>query len=197
MLHCHQEQGRIAFTSRESKLIGKRLHAKRMELGISLRELANRTNLTASFISQIERDLTSPSITSLRRIASALDVPIFYFLMDDGMPNPVVKRDRRRKLILPNSHLTYELLSPDLNRKMEVFMARLEPGAVSCDVPLGHPSEECIFVLQGKMEIQIGEDKYIVEQGDSIYYDGSAPHKITSIGDEALVFISSTTPPVF
>jgi transcriptional regulator with XRE-family HTH domain len=178
-------------------VIGKRLKEKRKELSLSLRELASRTGLTASFISQVERDLTSPSITSLRKIAQALGVPIFYFLMDHQVPSPVVRKNERRQLVIPHSHVRYELLAPDLNRKIEFLIARLAPGASSSDRPMTHPCEECHLVLQGRMLIQIGEERYVLEEGDSICYDGSVPHNITSIGDHELVFVSAITPPMF
>lgn len=168
-----------------------------MEKRYTLKELADRTELTQGFLSQVERGLTDPSITSLRRIANALDVPIFYFLMDEARANPVVRKNERQILRFPDSHLTFELLSPDLNRNLEMMMARLEPGAITCEEPLSHPGEENILVVQGKMKIQIGEDFYLLESGDSIYYFSSIPHKIWSIGEEDLVFISAMTPPAF
>lgn len=178
-------------------MLGEKIRAKRMEKKLTLKDLAQRTGVTQGFLSQVERSLTDPSITSLRRIAHALDVPIFYFLMDEAKSSPVVRRNERQVLKFPDSHLSFELLSPDLNRSLEMMMARLEPGAVTCDVPLTHPGEENIVVIQGEMKIQIGEDVHILAEGDSIYYFSSIPHKIWSIGTEDLVFISAITPPAF
>lgn len=178
-------------------MLGEKIRCKRLEKKLTLKEMADRVDLTQGFLSQVERGLAEPSITSLRRIAHTLDVPIFYFLMDEEKSNPVVKRKERRVLKFPSSHLTFELLSPDLNRNIEMMMARLEPGAVTCDEPLSHPGEENIVVMQGRMKIQVGEDVYYLEEGDSIYYFSSIPHKIWSTGEEDLVFISAITPPAF
>lgn len=178
-------------------MLGERIRKKRQERGLSLSQLALRTDLTASFLSQVERDLAEPSITSLRKIADALNVPIFYFLMDPRDHSPVVRRSERKVLNFPRSHLTFELLSPDLNRQMEVIMARLDPGTSTSEMPLPHPGEECVVVLEGKMVITIGEEEYELEQGDSIYYFSGIPHKITSVGQKALVFVSAITPPAF
>ncbi|KKM11041.1 MerR family transcriptional regulator [Clostridiales bacterium PH28_bin88] len=178
-------------------MLGDTIRRIRAEKNLSLRDLAEKTELTPSFLSQVERDLAEPSITSLRKIADALGVPIFYFLMDNEKPSPVVRKNERKALKMPESHLLYELLSPDLNRSMEVWMGKLDPGAVSCDIPLSHPGEECIVVLEGSMEIQLGEDTYILENGDSIYYFGAVPHKLKSVGEKQLVFISCITPPMF
>lgn len=178
-------------------MLGEKIRAKRMEKQLTLKDLAQRTGVTQGFLSQVERDLTDPSITSLRRIAHALDVPIFYFLMDEAKSSPVVRKNERQVLKFQNSQLTFELLSPDLNRSLEMMMARLEPGAVTCEIPLTHPGEENILVMQGQMKIQIGEDIHILAEGDSIYYFSSIPHKIWNMGLEDLVFISAMTPPAF
>lgn len=178
-------------------MLGEKIRNKRLEKNLTLKDLADKTELTQGFLSQVERELTEPSITSLRRIALALEVPIFYFLMDEDKTNPVVRKDERKILQFPDSHMSFELLSPNLNRNIEMMMAKLEPGACTCEEPLTHPGEENILVVQGKMKIQIGEDIYYLDEGDSIYYFSSIPHKIWSIGEIELVFISAITPPAF
>ena len=90
-------------------MLGERIRAKRKERGKSLSQLSALTGLTASFLSQVERDVTEPSITSLRKIAKALDVPIFYFLLDTEEYSPVVRSENRKVLKFPQSHLTFEL----------------------------------------------------------------------------------------
>lgn len=177
--------------------LGGKIREKRQEKGMNLKDLASRIGKTPSFLSQVERGLAEPSITSLRRIATALDVPIFYFLMDSAETSPVVRRDARKVFSFPGYRLTFELLSPDLNRDMEIIQGRLEPGGVTCDPPLAHAGEEATLVIQGSMEIQVGDDIYHLEQGDCIYYYASLPHKITNTGKKQLVFVSAITPPNF
>lgn len=178
-------------------MLGGKIRKKRMEKNMSLKDLAERTDLTASFLSQVERDLAEPSITSLRKIAEALGVPIFYFLLDNASTSPVVRRGERKILKFPETNVVFELLSPDLNRQMEIVLGRLEVGAASCEEPLSHPGEEFIYVIQGQMEISIGEDSYLLNEMDSIYYFASIPHKIVSVGDQELVFLAAITPPKF
>ena len=115
--------------------LGHRIRARRQELGLSLRELAGRVGLTASFLSQIDRDLASPSIESLRKISDALEVPIFHFLIEPDGKSPVVRYNKRLQLKLPDSNLTYELLTPDLNRQMEAFLTEREPGDEKITIP--------------------------------------------------------------
>lgn len=177
--------------------LGQKIRQKRQEKGMSLTDLAELIQRTPSFLSQIERGLAEPSITSLRMISEALEVPIFYFLLDTHEHNPVVRRKERKILNFPDSQLTFELISPDLNRKMEIMEASLKPGVAACEEPLTHPGEECMLVLQGKMKIEIGEEEYYLEQGDSIYYFAMIPHRVISVGEEDLVWISCMTPPTF
>lgn len=177
--------------------LGQKIRQKRQEKGMSLTNLAELIERTPSFLSQIERGLAEPSITSLRMISEALEVPIFYFLLDTNEHNPVVRREKRKVLHFSGSQQTFELISPDLNRKIEMIEARLDPGIASSPEPVTHPGEECMVVIQGKMSVEIGEEVYILEPGDSIYYFAMIPHRIVSIGEEELVWIASSTPPTF
>ena len=177
--------------------LGYRLRARRQELGLSLRELAERVGLTASFLSQIERDLASPSIESLRKISDALEVPIFHFLVEPDVKSPVVRREERAQLKLSGSNLTYQLMTPDLNRKMEVFLAEREPGEEKITIPLRQQTEEFIYVLQGQLEIELGEEAYLLGPGDSVYFDGPLLRRLAASGDTTLRFISVITPPIF
>jgi transcriptional regulator with XRE-family HTH domain len=177
--------------------LGHRIRARRRELGLSLRELAKRVGLTASFLSQIERDLSSPSIESLRRISDALEVPMFHFLAEPEDRSPVVRHDRRLKLTLPDSNLTYELLMPEPNRQMEAFLAEREPGDEKITVPLRQYTEEFIYVLQGQLEIQLDDEVHLLGPGDSIYFEGLQLRRLAAKGDTTLRFISVITPPIF
>lgn len=176
-------------------MLSTKLREKRNEVGMTIKELAEKTGLTSGFISQIERGITEPSITSLRNIANVLGVPAFYFLLDDINVNPVVKKHERRILKFSKSDLSYELLSPDLNRQMEMFMARLKPGESTSNELEFHSGEEAIHILHGEMRIQIGENNYTLEEGDTIHFDSSKPHKIINTGEDVLNYISAATPP--
>jgi mannose-6-phosphate isomerase-like protein (cupin superfamily) len=162
---------------------------------MSLRALAEQSGLTASFLSKVERDHVSPSITSLRAIAHALGVRVFQLLLEPDTPERVVRAGERRKLVTPS--FTYELLTPDLDRKMEVLLGRMNPGTSTSAEFLGHDTDEFITVLQGQARVEIGADNYVLKGGDSIYYDGRIPHRITALGRQELVFLSCLTPAEF
>lgn len=176
--------------------IGHRIRSRRQELGLTLRELAGKVGRTASFLSQIERGQSSPSIESLQRISDALDVPVFHFLLEADDRSPIVRHHERLKLTVPGSTLTYELLTPDLSRQMEAFLIEREPGEEKAVEPLRQYTEELIYVLQGQLEIQLGDEVHHLGPGDSVYFEGLLLRRIAARGDVTLRFISVITPPV-
>lgn len=178
-------------------MIGQRIRNKRKEMGYNLQDLADKTSLTPGFISQIERDMSEPSISSLRKIAEALNVAMFYFLIEESEAKAVVRKEDRQRVRVKNSDMSYQLLSPDLNRKIELIMGELDVNAMTSDQPQAHAGEEVIFVLEGRMWIKVADDEHTLEAGDTIYYLGSMPHLIKNIGTQKLVFISAITPPLF
>ena len=181
----------------EKKRLGNKIRKVRISKGLNLAAFAKKIGKTPSYLSQIERGMASPSIMALREISKALSVPIFYFLIDDKQQSAIVRKNKRRILRFPASRLTYELLSPDVSHQIEMIRTRIEAGASTCSKPLPHEGEECTLVIEGKMKIQVGDDFFTLEEGDSIYYIASIPHKITSIGNKDLVIISAITPTNF
>jgi transcriptional regulator with XRE-family HTH domain len=178
-------------------MIGQRIRARRTELGMSLRDLAREVDLTASFLSQIERSQADPSIKSLRKIADALNVPMLHFLAEANEANPVVRKGQRKQLFLPESQVTYELLTPYLDRKLEMFIAQLSPSQENIAQSLPHPTEECILVLEGSLTITLGDAEYQLEAGDSIYFEGSNLSELYATGDKPARYVSAVTPAVF
>ena len=176
-------------------MIGKKIRERRKELNISLRELGEATNLSASFLSQVENDQTSPSISSLQSIAAALRIPMFTFLDDDQPSETVVREANRRNLKFPESGVNYELLTNDMNRQMVGFILRMDPGGRHQARPLLRPPEEIIYVIQGEMEIQLGERVHHLFRGDSIHYEGIQLKEFGSVGTDELVIICVMTPP--
>jgi transcriptional regulator with XRE-family HTH domain len=157
-------------------------------------ELAARTDLTAGFLSQIENNQISPSLNSLQSIATALQVPMFYFLQN-SQPHPIVRVAERPKLYFSDSHMGYDLLAPELTRQMLPMLIRMEPGARRIVMPFSKPTEQWFFVLQGRLEITVADDTHLLEKGDSIYFDGDLLREFCPAGDEELITICCMTPP--
>ncbi len=174
--------------------IGERIRNRRKELGLSLRELGSRIDLSAGYLSQLENDQISPSLNSLQNIATALDVPMFYFL-ENSHPKRLVRANERRRLSFPDSRINYDLLAPALTRQMMPLLIKMEPGACRVTPPLAKPNEQWFFVLQGRLEITLAEETYQLEEGDGIYFDGNLLRQFRSIGEQELRTICCITPP--
>jgi transcriptional regulator with XRE-family HTH domain len=183
-------------STRSSGVVGERIRERRRELGLSLQALAERAGLTASFLSLVEREQNSPSLESLRRIAEALDVPIFYFTEQFDNPNPVVRRDERIKITFPPGDVTCELLVPLLRNRLEVFISRAYATAGNIARTPKRDSEECIYVIAGKLRVVLSDEEYVLEKDDSIYFHGGSLRQICALGEEEAVFLCAITPPV-
>ena len=177
--------------------IGKKIRALRKEQKMSIEQLAKRVKLSSGLISQLERDLTIPSVGSLWKVAKALNVHINYFFDEYEADNPIVRKNERKKIILPNSNITYELLSPTLNKKMEFLMIKIEPGEENFAEQICHEGEECGYVVQGSIKIRWGSKEFILQAGDSIYFESSIPHRFINIGEITAISIWAMTPPSF
>lgn len=188
------------FDKRYIEEVGAKIRSARKGLGKTLEEVAQEVGVTRSFLSQVERGISAPSITTLRHIAKVLRIPIFLLLnVFNGVDrkNVVVRKGERQTIVLPKSTTSYQLLSPDLNRKIEMIMTELEPKSSSCDEPLFHNGEECAFILSGKALVEVGDEEFVLEKGDCLYFDCGIPHRITNIGDRKVKIISAITPPNF
>jgi len=174
--------------------IGERIHIRRKELNLSLRDLGEKTGVSASFLSQVENDQVSPSLNSLQSIATALKVPMFYFL-NDAQGGAVVRARERRKLYFSDSKIGYDLLTPDFSRQMMAFIIHLEPYARRIAMALARPTEQWMHVMQGCLKIKLGDDNHLLDPGDTIYYDGDLLQEFCSASDEELIIICCITPP--
>ncbi|MDR3577653.1 MAG: XRE family transcriptional regulator [Anaerolineaceae bacterium] len=187
------------FPDDEAARLGARIKAKRTELGLSLRDLAVTTELSATFLSNVERGIANPTLDSLRKISNALNTPILHMANNVREGSPVVRHDQRRSINLSHGHIRYEILTPTLNKKMTLFQARItaEDGNIVVG-PLAEPTEECLVVLSGQISICLsGDQTYDLETGDSIYFEGRNLESITVLGDGEASYISAITPPVF
>ena len=183
--------------------IGKRIHRRRVSLGLSLRELAKKTDLTASFISQLERGFTNASLNSLQKISDALNVPMLYFLAEPPSGSPIVRANNRPMIDLDDKRVAYELLTPDLTGQFEAVLGHIKNNSENIARRLSVETEEMIFVLEGSLIVKLTGGEYTLDPGDSIYFNGSQLLEIRCAcesgarQDSGTRWISVITPPVF
>jgi transcriptional regulator with XRE-family HTH domain len=175
--------------------IGSKIKQLRLQLNLSQAELADRCELTKGYISQLENDLTSPSIATLRDILSALgtDLADFFKKEDDERvvfteADYIEKRENGMllKWIIPNAQ----------KNEMEPVLVELLSGA-STSIDFPHEGEEFGYVLDGKITIELDKKKFTCKKGDSFYYSADKPHNILNCGKTTARFIWISTPPNF
>jgi len=110
----------------------------------------------------------------------------------------VVRSGQRKKLGYPDRPGFYELLTPDLNRRLEVLFVKIEPGFETGPEPIiDPPGEKFIYVLKGLYQMIINGETHVLNAGDSIYYPADSPLFFKNIGDEPVELVFVLTPPVF
>lgn len=181
-----------------SVTLGRRIKERRKQLGLSLRDLAEQAGVTASFLSQLERGHSNPSIKSLQAITKTLNVSIFYLLVEDNSDRHyLVRNGQGRRFALSDSNVDLEMFSPGphSNRKMLAFVGRLQPGYDQEVIPARQTTEECIHVLEGCLQVDLVDASYTLDPGDSVTFDGMSLQRLKVIGDRTTVYLSFSTPP--
>jgi transcriptional regulator with XRE-family HTH domain len=177
--------------------IGEGIRRERLRRGLTLAQLATQVNLTVSALSQIERGASDPSISSLRRIATAFNIPMFQFLVGTDRREIVVRHNQRKSLSFPNSELNYELVSADTIGEFEILSCTIAPGAATGAFATAHSSEECSIVVSGRVIAEVAGRTYELDAGDSIKIHRELPHRFLnqSASDAEILIVIS--PPTF
>ncbi|MDR3100150.1 MAG: cupin domain-containing protein [Paraburkholderia sp.] len=176
-------------------MIGERLKELRTLHGLSLRQLAAQADVSATLLSQIERSVTDPSLETMRRLAAVFGESVASLFTGATDASVTISRPGNRSmLIAPKGRVSYERLAPG-NGQLEVLRAVLQPGEMSADEPRGHPSAECVYVIQGELVAQIDGVDYTVVAGESISFDARLPHRYRNTSSSATEIILSVTPP--
>lgn len=176
--------------------IGKRIREGRKLKGLTLKELSEEVGVTPSFLSQLENGKVAPSLSTLRRILGVLGEKMVTILQDEADNKKfIVKAKERRKLIISNK-LWYEILSTK-NSSIAMFLMYLEPECGSGVDFYSHEGVETGLILQGKVKIYVGDKEFILDEGDSITYNSTTPHRWENIGEKRAIGIWSITPPSF
>ncbi len=183
-----------AVAIRDGAGAGARVKALREAMGLSLRDLAERSGVSAPMLSQVERGETSPTLVTAERIASGLDLTLSQLLrLDEGEHVFVIRGGEHRERD-HDGHRTEELTPPLPGQRADVSRHRLEPGAATGrrgDPPLHEPgARETAVVLSGSVALMIDDERHDLNAGDSVTFDADLPHHFTNEGDEAAEFLA-------
>jgi transcriptional regulator with XRE-family HTH domain len=182
------------------KVVGANIRRIRKEHNYSIRDFAEKVGVSASFISQVEIGKISPSLSKLKDIADALNTTVGLLIGELGERDhfPVVKKNERRH----TDHLgtgidVYLLSTPDPFKQMEPILIKMDPDASSGDKQYQHYGQEFILVLKGKMKLSLNNSDYILNKGDSIYFNSNVPHSFVNINNKETEALWIVTPPSF
>ena len=159
--------------------VGARLKTIRKLKGLSQRELAKRAGVTNSTISMIEKNSVSPSVSSLKKVLSGIPMSLVDFFsleVDEDSPRKVIYRADR----------AFSFLN-------EIY----PPGSDTGPDMLNHEGEEAGTVVAGQLEVTVGSEIYVLDTGDSYYFDSSQPHRFRNPFEVPCVLVSATTPANF
>lgn len=181
--------------------LGGIIRKARLGRSMVLQELADKANLSISFLSQVERNLLTPSVSALKRIADVLNIPAGSLMFGaesrkGGVGIGVVRRGNRKRVVFPDSKIEYEMLTPDLRRRMSVLWLKAPPHAESGPV-FAHDGEDTVIVLKGRLRIEIGGVWYDLAKGDSIYFSSELPHRWHNDSGSVTEVVWVSTPPSF
>lgn len=181
--------------------VGLQVRQLRRQRHLTLDELSRRSGVSIGLISQIERGRGNPSFNTLVQLAHALDASIGRLFHAADEHSPVVRRTERRKLDLHHGAVddgaVHELLTPTLDRALEVVWVEAPPGYSTAETPFTHGGEEVGVVLSGTHEVYLDGVRYVLEAGDSISYSSTIPHWYANSGPAPVTAIWIITPPSF
>jgi transcriptional regulator with XRE-family HTH domain len=174
------------------KLIGERIKEIRKLKEISVKDMSERTGISEQQINLIEENEEFPSLAPLIKIARVLGVRLGTFLDDHEARGPVICRRENMtgeggigfsgNTVSKHKSMLYHSLSRDKpGRHMEPFIIEVSPSEDKNYVPSTHEGEEFIYVLEGGIEIDYGKETYVLDAGDSIYYDSIVSHHVHAL----------------
>ena len=171
----------------ETGTVGDRVKKIREAKGLSLADVASRIGYDASDLERIEANELSPPLGVLIKLGKALDMTMGFFISGgETKAYTVVRREERRKIARRAASqdekygYTYQALAPGkTDRHMEPFLVTLDPSEE--ETLSSHDGQEFIYIIEGKMEAILGQDRLVLTEGDAIYYDSSLPHMVRCV----------------
>lgn len=188
----------------ELEELGRRIQARRSERSVTLDVMAERTGFSKGYLSRIENGKKTPPLETLARIARALGTDVNSLLSEHRPATEgtapfiaVVRAGQRTRIVRNGSAFgyAYESLS-DVNvpKHMQPFLVRF-PAEVDKHVFFEYDGEEFLYVLSGRVEMQVGHERHVLETGDAVYMDTRIPHRGRALDGEAMALLVVYKPP--
>ena len=189
-------------------MYGSRIREMRKRRGLTLKEVAEATGYTIGHISQIERDLKSPSLVALRKIAACLNCSEVWLIMDDSelsaksseegkksKESYLMRKENRIPMKIPEIDVSYSIFTPSKlpnaqEAQMTGLIVRLKPNTWVTEKMISHGNyDESLLLLKGELELRIDNSTYMIYEGDSFYIPKNCLHNYMNISDEEATII--------
>ncbi|MCT4594968.1 MAG: cupin domain-containing protein [Anaeromicrobium sp.] len=163
--------------------LGEKIKYFRKRRGLTIKQLSTLTGLSSGFISNIERDLNSPSVSNLQQICQLLDINIVDLIEPSEKKESVVIKKANRKEIFKNedNNVKFESLT-DVDKPLSCICITIAPGSNYGNTSWGHNFDEMGLVVSGTLEITVDNIKYELNAGDSVYINRFTPHNYRNHG---------------
>lgn len=177
--------------------IYKKIKSLRLNQGMTLKDLSKETDLSVSFLSQIERGSSSLAITSLKKIADAFNVTMSYFFDEIENNNYALKEEEQKLFKLEGSNVKHIRLAGKFpERNLEPMKVSLPPSQSYIE-QYSHPGEEFYHILEGIVIFKIEDKEYVLNKGDSIHFPSNKVHQWKNPTSEESILLSVLTPTIF
>lgn len=182
--------------------LGGRLRYARLSLGLSLKDVAHRSDCSESMVSKVERGLVEPSLAMLHRIAGALETNVSDLIADDWSEDgPVLTAAARKTFPLPGAKRPLSVRMEKLTSFIQGGLLQanihiVDPGGRS-DGVISHLGEEAGYVLEGTILLTLGDDRYVLHATDSFHFSSRVPHGYENVGSDVARILWVNTPATF
>lgn len=170
-------------------IIGSRLRDIRNKRNLSLDEVTKLTGVSKAMLGQIERGVSNPTVSTLWKIATGLKVSFSLFIDEEEDDLKIIDQKNISPIIEDNNRMKlYPIFPFDANKGFEIFTIELEPGCNHISTPHNDGVEEYIIVTEGEIEIDINDNKFILQKGNSMRFMANKPHSYKNIYNNRSVF---------
>jgi transcriptional regulator with XRE-family HTH domain len=185
---------------KEIRVLGNKIRSLRKSRNFTLKDIGDAAGCTKAYVSQIERGIVSPSISVLKRIATALEIKLvdLFLVSEDDGDNIVVKKGESFKIKYPRGDASLSMLVKNLNGKnMQPLLKRLDPKTGSGGLYAHNGSQEFGYVVAGEFDLLIEDKVYPLKQGDSFYFNSDRPHGFINHREEPAEIVWVISPPTY
>ena len=188
------QQGKLALAGEPQ--IGPLIRARRRQLHMTLQALADAAGISVGYVSQVERDLATPSLGTLAQIARSLDVGVDYFIATPDVGNAMSRATDRQTFSVSGSSIVYERIGTDFAGNVLSSFILAIPPAYRSETAV-HEGEEIIYMLEGELTVRVEPEEMVLHAGDAFHFRGNRPHSWWNTSDGVVRLLWTGTVPLF